>query len=334
MLLRGQNTVGYTPYPTAVTRAFGREAAATGVDIFRIFASLNDVGQMRPAIDAVREVGVPLAEVALCYTADLSDPREGLYTLDYYLRLAEQAGHVLDRQDVGAGRHDLLGKAQVVVQGVEAFARVGQVGGVAQCDLGQRHPDLAHGVDRRAHLLDVVQGVEDPEDVDTGGRRFPHEGPRDRRGVRGVPDGVLSAQQHLQRDVRQGRTHGREPLPRVLAEEPERDVVGRPAPGLHAQQPTGHPGDVRGDREEVVGAHPGGEQGLMGVAEGRVGDRDGGLLAQGAGEPLRTQLEQPLPTARGGRLREIDHRQLRARTWQPVRWTAVSYTHLRAHETR
>ncbi len=104
MLLRGQNTVGYTPYPTEVTQAFVREAAATGVDIFRIFDSLNDVEQMRPAIDAVRDVGVPLAEVALCYTADLSDPREGLYTLDYYLRLAEQivasGAHILAIKDM------------------------------------------------------------------------------------------------------------------------------------------------------------------------------------------------------------------------------------------
>ena len=52
MLLRGRNTVGYTPYPTAVTDAFVAEAAATGVDVFRIFDALNDVSQMRPAINA------------------------------------------------------------------------------------------------------------------------------------------------------------------------------------------------------------------------------------------------------------------------------------------
>src|SRR5439155_12831255 len=84
------NTVGYTPYPTKVTDAFVEEAAATGVDIFRIFDALNDVEQMRPAIAAVRGTGAAVAEVALCYTADLSDPGERLYTLDYYLRLAEQ----------------------------------------------------------------------------------------------------------------------------------------------------------------------------------------------------------------------------------------------------
>src|ERR671932_565168 len=57
MLLRGRNTVGYTPYPTAVTDAFVEEAAATGIDIFRIFDALNDVEQMRPAIEAVRATG-------------------------------------------------------------------------------------------------------------------------------------------------------------------------------------------------------------------------------------------------------------------------------------
>jgi len=104
MLLRGRNTVGYTPYPHQVTDAFVREAASTGVDIFRIFDALNDVSQMRPAIDSVREVGTAVAEVALCYTADLLDPGETLYTLDYYLRLAEQivesGAHILAVKDM------------------------------------------------------------------------------------------------------------------------------------------------------------------------------------------------------------------------------------------
>ncbi|MRK00231.1 pyruvate carboxylase [Aeromicrobium sp. S22] len=104
MLLRGRNTVGYTPYPTEVTDAFVAEAAATGVDIFRIFDALNDVDQMRPAIEAVRATGTAVAEVALCYTGDLSDPGETLYTLDYYLDLAERivdaGAHVLAIKDM------------------------------------------------------------------------------------------------------------------------------------------------------------------------------------------------------------------------------------------
>ncbi|WP_332643020.1 pyruvate carboxylase [Aeromicrobium sp.] len=104
MLLRGRNTVGYTPYPTEVTNAFVEEAAETGIDIFRIFDALNDVDQMRPAIEAVRETGTTIAEVALCYTGDLSNPTEKLYTLDYYLHLAdsivEAGAHVLAIKDM------------------------------------------------------------------------------------------------------------------------------------------------------------------------------------------------------------------------------------------
>ncbi|WP_308123965.1 pyruvate carboxylase [Mycolicibacterium xanthum] len=104
MLLRGRNTVGYTPYPVSVTNAFVDEATSTGIDIFRIFDALNNVESMRPAIDAVRNTGTAVAEVAMSYTGDLSDPGENLYTLDYYLKLAEQivdaGAHVLAIKDM------------------------------------------------------------------------------------------------------------------------------------------------------------------------------------------------------------------------------------------
>ncbi len=104
MLLRGRNTVGYTPYPTEVTDAFVAEAANTGIDIFRIFDALNDVNQMTPAIKAVRENTAAIAEVGISYTADLLNPNEKLYTLDYYLKLAEKmvnaGAHVLAIKDM------------------------------------------------------------------------------------------------------------------------------------------------------------------------------------------------------------------------------------------
>ncbi|PYY34201.1 pyruvate carboxylase [Curtobacterium sp. MCJR17_055] len=104
MLLRGRNTVGYTPYPTEVTDAFVAEAAETGVDVFRVFDALNDVSQLRPALEAVLATGTAVAEAALCYTGDLLDPAEDLYTLDYYLRLAEQmveaGAHVIGIKDM------------------------------------------------------------------------------------------------------------------------------------------------------------------------------------------------------------------------------------------
>ncbi|GAB2572022.1 pyruvate carboxylase [Leucobacter ruminantium] len=104
MLLRGQNTVGYTPYPAKVAQSFVREAAETGIDIFRIFDALNDVNQMRVAIEAVRETGTAVAEVAMAYTGNLLDPAEDKYTLDYYLGLADQiveaGAHVLAIKDM------------------------------------------------------------------------------------------------------------------------------------------------------------------------------------------------------------------------------------------
>src|SRR3954464_15486507 len=90
--------------PTQVTDAFVEEAARTGIDVFRVFDALNDVAQMRPAIDAVRATETAVAEVALCYTGNLTDPNERLYTLDYYLRLAERivdaGAHVLAIKDM------------------------------------------------------------------------------------------------------------------------------------------------------------------------------------------------------------------------------------------
>jgi pyruvate carboxylase len=103
MLIRGRNTVGYTPYPDEVATAFVAEAARTGVDIFRVFDALNDVDQMVPAIRAVAETG-KVAEAAVCYTGNLASPQERLYTLDYYLRKAEQmvsaGAHVLCIKDM------------------------------------------------------------------------------------------------------------------------------------------------------------------------------------------------------------------------------------------
>ncbi len=104
MLLRGRNTVGYTPYPLKVTKAFVQEAAASGLDIFRIFDALNNVDQIRPAIEAVLETDHAVAEAALCYTGNMTSPGEKLYTLDYYLRLAEQlveaGAHILAIKDM------------------------------------------------------------------------------------------------------------------------------------------------------------------------------------------------------------------------------------------
>lgn len=103
MLLRGANGVGYTSYPDNVVRYFVQRAAASGVDLFRVFDCMNWIENMRISIDAVVESG-KLAEGAICYTGDILDPDRAKYSLRYYVDLAkelEAAGcHVLGVKDM------------------------------------------------------------------------------------------------------------------------------------------------------------------------------------------------------------------------------------------
>ncbi|MFN3954753.1 MAG: pyruvate carboxylase [Pararhodobacter sp.] len=103
MLLRASNGVGYTNYPDNVVQAFVRQAADTGVDVFRVFDSLNWVENMRVAMDAVQEAG-RLCEGTICFTGDLLDPARPKYDLAYYVRMArdlEAAGaHILGVKDM------------------------------------------------------------------------------------------------------------------------------------------------------------------------------------------------------------------------------------------
>jgi pyruvate carboxylase len=103
MLLRGSNAVGYANYPDNVVRYFVAHAAEAGIDLFRVFDSLNWVENMRVAMDAVLHEGA-LCEAAICYTGDLTDPARGKYDLGYYVRKArelEDAGaHILAIKDM------------------------------------------------------------------------------------------------------------------------------------------------------------------------------------------------------------------------------------------
>ena len=89
MLLRGANAVGYTSYPDNVIVGFVRESHAQGIDIFRIFDSLNSIENMRVSIDAVLETGA-VCEPAICYTGDLLDKSRPKYSLKYYVAMAKQ----------------------------------------------------------------------------------------------------------------------------------------------------------------------------------------------------------------------------------------------------
>jgi pyruvate carboxylase len=104
MLLRASNGVGYTNYPDNVVQEFVRQAAETGIDVFRIFDPLNWVENMHVAIEAVQKSG-KIVEASICYTGDILDPNRAKYDLKYYVNMAKElqaAGtHILGLKDMG-----------------------------------------------------------------------------------------------------------------------------------------------------------------------------------------------------------------------------------------
>ena len=103
MLLRASNAVGYTAYPDNVVREFIHESARQGIDIFRVFDSLNWLPNMKIPMEAVRDTG-RICEGAICYTGDILDPKRDKYTLRYYVRMAKElermGAHVLGIKDM------------------------------------------------------------------------------------------------------------------------------------------------------------------------------------------------------------------------------------------
>ncbi|MFP6873592.1 MAG: pyruvate carboxylase [Verrucomicrobiales bacterium] len=104
MLFRGSNAVGYSNYPDNVVKGFVKHAEQRGMDLFRIFDSLNYTPNMRAAMEAVRETGTTLCEAAICYTGDILDPVRDKYSLKYYVSLAkelkEMGAHLLCIKDM------------------------------------------------------------------------------------------------------------------------------------------------------------------------------------------------------------------------------------------
>ena len=104
MLLRASNAVGYSNYPDNVVREFTRAAAQHGIDVFRVFDSLNWVENMKVAIEAVRNDTTAICEAAICYTGDILDPKRTKYSLQYYVKLAKElvkmGTHVLGIKDM------------------------------------------------------------------------------------------------------------------------------------------------------------------------------------------------------------------------------------------
>jgi pyruvate carboxylase len=103
MLLRGSNAVGYTNYPDNVVERFVYEAAQSGIDVFRVFDSLNWTTGMKVAMEAVRKSG-KICEASICYTGDITDPKRDKYPLEYYVNMAKElekmGAHILAIKDM------------------------------------------------------------------------------------------------------------------------------------------------------------------------------------------------------------------------------------------
>jgi pyruvate carboxylase len=104
MLLRASNAVGYTNYPDNLVREFVVRSAEHGIDVFRIFDSLNWTANMKVAMETVRQKTSALCEAAICYTGDILNPKRSKYNLKYYTRMAKElvrmGAHILGIKDM------------------------------------------------------------------------------------------------------------------------------------------------------------------------------------------------------------------------------------------
>ncbi|HEY6452983.1 MAG TPA: pyruvate carboxylase [Steroidobacteraceae bacterium] len=182
MLLRSANAVGYTNYPDNVVRYFVQQSAAAGIDLFRIFDSLNWVENMRVAMDAVLESG-RLCEAAICYSGNLSSPRERKYTLDYYRRLARElkaAGtHILGIKDMAGlcqprAAYDLV-KALKEETGLPVHFHTHDTSGIAAASV---FAAIAAGADAVDAAMDSMSGLTSQPNLGSIAEAL-RDGPRD-----------------------------------------------------------------------------------------------------------------------------------------------------------
>ena len=155
VLVRGANGVGYTNYPDNVVRFFIAQSAAAGIDVFRVFDSLNWIENMRVTIEAIRESGA-VCEAAICYTGDLLDPSRPKYDLQYYVEQAKEleamGAHIIAIKDMGGLCRPLAAR--------RLFAALrGEVGAPLHF---HTHDTSGNGV---ASVLAAIEGGADAVDV-------------------------------------------------------------------------------------------------------------------------------------------------------------------------
>ena len=128
MLFRGSNAVGYSNYPDNVVAGFVKHAADSGMDIFRIFDSLNYLPNMQVAMEATREHGKVICEAAICYSGNILDPKRDKYSLKYYVAKAKELEKM--GRDLGYGDGDLPSDAAAKLS--TAAAAKGMIRGASE----------------------------------------------------------------------------------------------------------------------------------------------------------------------------------------------------------
>ena len=170
----------------------------------------------------------------------------------------------------------LVGQLHVVLQVVLVFGftvpadGAGDVAGVTERALGDGAVDGPHRIDAKPHVVEVIQRVKHPEDVDARRVRLLSELPDDVVGVGSVPDGVGAAEEHLQRDVGHGGAELLQPLPGALVQKPQGNVEGGPAPNFQRSRGGQRVGRKGRGADEVVRAHASRQQRLVRIAHRRV----------------------------------------------------------------
>ncbi len=220
-------------------------------------------------------------------------------------RWPADTGHVLDADDVGAGFFQLAGHGDVIPEVVLRAGRVKQVAGIADRRLadGARFDHRVHG---DPHVVDPVQRIEDPEDVHAVLRRLGHEIAHHIVRVVGVANSVGSPQQHLQQHVGRRFAQLAQPFPGIFLEEAHGDVEGGATPAFQREQVGQQMCIVRRDGDHVRSPHARGEQRLVGVTHGGVGEQDALLVAHPLGKFLRAEFQKAVTAALGQGRGRID----------------------------
>ena len=198
----------------------------------------------------------------------------------------EQAGHILDGDDVGAGVLQFLRHVDVVRQVVFRAGAVEDIAGVAQGDFGDL-ARFADGLNRAVHVVQAVEAVENTEYVDAVFRRQFDEVLDDVVRIARVAYGVCAADEHLKQNVRRFFAHLAEAFPRIFIEEAIGNVEGRAAPAFVGEELRQLLGCRFEDAEHIDGADAGSHQGLVGVTHRRIRNQNFFLVENPLGELFR-----------------------------------------------